>query len=151
MNRTSVQPGTLSRDGGKHLIDIGIVDRPDTDDAAFGIGDGNAAVMEAADKVHRPVNGVNDKELLCIQAVPLIQLLTEKVCVRQFFAKPLYEQFLYTSVILRHDIPLSALHLCQNPVGVHDQLRGFSLDAFDESENRAIVFHAIVHIFESSV
>ena len=127
MQLAAVKICALALHGGEHLIDIGIVHRGGAQLTCAHVCDGDAAVIEAACEVHRPVDGVDNKQMPCMEIVMLLLLLAEKARLRHGFAQHLHEIFLHTLVIFGHNIAPPAFALGDYIVGVHHDLGGAAL------------------------
>ena len=95
--------------------------------AVFGVGHGHTAVRKAADKVHRAVDRVDDKQLRGVERLLLVHLLAEEVRLRQRGAQIPDHKLLHRAVILGHDVPRAALVFGHHALCVQDKLAGLAL------------------------
>ena len=124
---TAVEVCAITFHGGEHLVDIGVVYRRGAQLTSTHVRDGDAAVIEAAGEIHRPVDGVDDKQMPCVEVVMLLLLLAEEACLRHGLAQHLHEIVLHALVIFGHNIAAPGFALRDYIMGVHHDLGGAAL------------------------
>ena len=102
----AVEPRALAALGGEHLVVIGIVDHGVRHDAVDRQCDGDGAVVQAADKVHRAVDGVDDEQLTPARDVMRRVLLPEEARLRQQCQQAAAQEFLHHGVIQRDEVDM---------------------------------------------
>ena len=106
MQTLAVEPRALAALGGEHLVVIGIVDHGVRHDAVDRQCDGDGAVVQAADKVHRAVDGVDDEQLAPARDVMRRVLLPEEARLRQQRQQAAAQEFLHHGVIQRDEVDM---------------------------------------------
>ena len=123
MEGSAVQVRAPAAKSGKKLVCIGVINRRRGEYALLHKRCGDAAIVHAPYKVHRSVDGVDDKDVFSARAVLYAAFLAEKRRARNGGAQSLYEQSLHAPVVLGDDIARAGLYLGHDTVGVHHKLR----------------------------
>ena len=131
MDGTGVEECARAAHGGEKLIHIRVIYRRGLKHAAAHVRHGDAAVVHAADEIHRTVNWVDDEDMLRTEIAVDIVLLAEEARAGYGGAQPLHQQRLHALVILRDDIAVPGLCLGKDAVHVHYKLRRLALGADD--------------------
>ena len=98
--------------------------------------------MQTVDKVHRAVDGVDDKNVLGAQIVVPVVLFTEKARVGHDLGNAGDQKLLYAPVVFGHHIAPIGLALGQDIVGLQNEAGGLAL-GFAQQRKDLVVIHCV--------
>ena len=98
--------------------------------------------MQTVDKVHRAVDGVDDKDMLSVQIIVAIVFFAEETGIGDGFGKAPDQQLLYAPVIFGHHVAPVSFALGQNVVGLQNEAGRLGFGLAQQGKN-FIVRHAV--------